>query len=88
MEFFDKYKDVFSKDDLDLGQAIDVEHVIDIQGQALINSRPIRRSQSNQAITNEESQKLLSSGILIPSQSTWSYPLLIVKKKWNQYSCH
>ena len=32
LALFDKYKDIFAKDDLDLGKAIGVEHVIDTQG--------------------------------------------------------
>ncbi|KAJ9077735.1 Ankyrin repeat and SOCS box protein 3 [Entomophthora muscae] len=51
---FEKYKEVFAKDDFYLGKAARVEHVIDTQGHTPIKSRSIRRSQVNQAIVNEE----------------------------------
>lgn len=81
LALFEKYRAAFAENDLDLGKAIGVEHRLDVQGHAPIRSRPIRRSQANIAIVNEELQKLLSNGLIIPSKSPWASPLLIVKKK-------
>ena len=81
MNLFDQYKEVFAKDDYDLGKAVGVEHTLDTQGHDPIRSRPIRRSQANHAIADEELQKLLGAGLIVPSRSPWASPLLIVKKK-------
>lgn len=81
MRLFEKYKDVFAEYGHDLGKALGVEHILDTQGTAPIHSRPILCSLANQAIVNEKLQKLLSSGLLVPSKIPWSSPLLILKKK-------
>lgn len=81
LKLFRKYKDIFSTDDYDLGMAKDVQHQLDVQGHDPIRSRPFRRSQANIKIVDEELQKLLNHGLLIPSKSPWASPVLIFKKK-------
>ncbi|KAJ9072659.1 hypothetical protein DSO57_1025099 [Entomophthora muscae] len=70
MYLFDKYRDVFAENNQDLGKALRVEHVLDTQGTVPICSRPIRRSLANQAIVNEELQKLPSAGLFVSQQDS------------------
>ena len=41
MDLFEQYRDVFAKDDYDLGKALDVSHTIETQGSPPIRSQPI-----------------------------------------------
>lgn len=81
IKLFEKYKKVFANDDWDLGKAKNVIHQIDSQGSPPIFSWPIRHSQANQQVANEEIDNFLSPGLMIPSYSPWSSPLLVIKKK-------
>ena len=80
-KLFEKYSHIFAKDDFDLGCATNVQHVLDIGDHPPIRSRPHRRSQAEESIIMEELNKLLDSGMIIPSNSPWASPILIVKKK-------
>ena len=76
-----KYCEVFAKDNFDLGCAVNVQHKITTEDSRPIHSRPIRRSKASKMVVNEEVNKLLEKGLLIPSKSPWAAPLLVVKKK-------
>ena len=79
--FFEKYRNIFATDDHNLGCATDVWHQIDTGESPPIRQRPIRRLRASEAIVNEELEKLVQHGLLVPSQSPWASPILIVKKK-------
>ena len=81
LELFKEFDHIFSKNEHDLGVAKDVLHNIDTGDNPPIKSRPIRRSRAGDTEVNQEINKLLEAGLIKPSKSPWSSPILIVKKK-------
>ena len=81
MILFNKYCKVFAEDNFDLGCAVNVQHKITTEDSRPIHSRPIRKSKASKMVVNEEVNKLLEKGLLIPSKSPWAAPLLVAKKK-------
>ena len=76
-----KYCEVFAKDNFDLGCAVNVQHNITTEDSCPIHSSPIRRSKASEIVVNEEVNKLLEKGLLIPIKSPWAAPFLVVEKK-------
>lgn len=60
-------------------------HHIDVQGYQPIRQKPYQRNPKLQAIIHEEVDKMLVNGIIRRSQSGWSNPVVLVKKKDNSY---
>ena len=76
-----KFKDVFAKDDLDLGCFKSVSHRINTR-----ETTPVRQSARRTPVgfQNEEKQhldKMVDSGVVVPSQSEWASPVVLVRKK-------
>ena len=76
-----KYQEVFSQGKHDLGCAVDVRHYIDTGGQHPICLRLIRHSAQAEKEVNTKLEALIQRGMLVPSKSPWSSPVIIVKKK-------
>lgn len=79
------YRDVFSKDEWDLGRTQLTEHEIVTE-----NHRPIKQAPRRVplALAEEERnaiQQLQVKGIIRPSVSPWSSPLVLVRKKNGKY---
>lgn len=69
LDLLDKFKDVFAKDDLDLGCAKSVKHVLDAGDNEPLQQQPYRKLQSEQLAKYKEVQKLLKMGLIILSKS-------------------
>ncbi|XP_072016508.1 uncharacterized protein [Amphiura filiformis] len=82
-----QYPDIFSKGDDDLGRTSLVKHSIDTKGAHPIR-QPLRRLPLGQ---REEVEKqvadLLQRGLIEPSDSPWSSPVVLVKKKDGAFAC-
>ena len=79
-----KHEEVFSKDKYDLGHTHLVEHTIDT-GDAKPIKQPPRRVPI--ALAGEEHEalgKLQAQGVIHPSTSPWSSPIVLVQKKSGQ----
>ncbi len=46
-----------------------------------IHRKPYRVSTTEQRVINDEVQSMLDNNIIVPSQSSWSSPIVLVKKK-------
>jgi hypothetical protein len=74
------HADAFSKDTADVGCAIGVEHAIVTWGPPI--RVPYRRLPVERyPVVREELERLRSTGIIRPSTSSWSAPIVLVKKK-------
>ena len=76
-----KYEDTFMKPDGELGQTDIVEHEIDTGDHKPIKIPPRRVPLFKRQQVDEELEKMLAQGIVEPSDSPWSAPICLVKKK-------
>lgn len=58
-----------------------VTHHIRLRDPTPIKQRYVPRNPKMQAIINEEVDRMLSEGVIEPSESAWSSPTVIVRKK-------
>ena len=76
----DKFGDLFVSENGELGRTSVVKHSISTSGRPI--RQPIRRQpESLKRNVNEEVEKMLSKGVIRPSSSPWSSPVVMVKKK-------
>jgi len=76
-----KYDAIISKGDFDLGKSTAVEHTIDVEPGPPIR-QPLRSMNHNQLESVRKNvDDMVSHGIVVPSRSAWSSPLVLVKKK-------
>jgi len=76
-----RYSDVFSKNDLDLGETLLAKHRIDTG-----DARPIRQTLRKQLFhlldkIDELVKEMIRVGVVEPSNSPWTFNLVVVKKK-------
>ena len=81
-KLIDDYEDVFSKNDGDLGKA-EFIHRIELNSDTPIKSRAYRIPYVQKAVVEEEIAKMLKIGVIQRSNSDWSSPIVLVKKKDN-----
>ena len=71
----------FAQDEGDIGQANGVVHAIQLEDPTPINTNPYRKSPFERAKISEQVRKMLALGVIDESQSPWSSPVVIVRKK-------
>lgn len=76
-----RYPDAFSWKSTELGETNLGIHHIDTGDNPPIKSYPFRASPSEQKILKEEIETLVKAGVLKPTDSSWSFPVLLVAKK-------
>ena len=76
-----KHKDVFAKKKTDLGPTDVVKHKINTGTAAPVKQNLRRLPLSKRELVKEEISKMLEQGIVQPSQSLWSSPVVLVQKK-------
>ena len=77
----EEYRDIFALSPQELGRTGLVKHHIDTGGHPPIRQRPYRVSEAQRGIIEEHIDDMLSRGIIQPSVSPWSSPIILVKKK-------
>ena len=80
-EFMKNYQDLFAWEPDDFGCTSVVSHRIDTGDATPIKQRFYRTSYQNQLFIKEEIQRLLEMGLIKPSMSQWTSPVVVVEKK-------
>src|SRR5208282_1201099 len=80
-EFMQQHKDLFVWKPNEFGRTSVVTHHIDTEDATPIKQRFYRTSYQNQQFIKEEIGHLLDVGLISPSNSQWSSPVVIVEKK-------
>ena len=77
-----KYQDVFSTSSTDVGRTTLVQHSIPIKADtAPIKQRPRRLGPEKEKEVNDQVAQLERDGLIEPSHSAWSSPVVMVRKK-------
>ena len=80
-EFMERYQNLFIWDNDSFGRTSVVTHRIDTGTANPIKQRFYRTSYQNQTFIKEEVQRLLKAGLIVPSSSQWTSPVVVVEKK-------
>ena len=75
------YSDIFATSSLDLGHTSIIEHEIDTDQARPIKQSPYRVSVAQREEIDNHISNMLQQGIIEPSSSPWSSPVVLVKKK-------
>ena len=76
-----KYQNVFAKSKYDLGRTTIVQHEIDTGDHPPIKQAPRRMPLAKKEVVRKEVEAMLQNGIIEPSVSPWSSPIVLVEKK-------
>lgn len=76
-----KYQSAFSKNPEDIGRTDMVQHTINTGTSQPIRQPPRRLPLGKRQVEKEEIDKMLKRGIIEPSNSAWSSPVVLITKK-------
>lgn len=80
-ELLKRFESVFASDILDMGRTNKVKHHIDVGGHAPIRQPPRRLPMGQAEEAERMVQEMYRQGVIEPSASPWSSPVVLVKKK-------
>ncbi|GFT26452.1 retrovirus-related Pol polyprotein from transposon 17.6 [Trichonephila clavipes] len=80
-----KFSGLFTKTDKSTASKTNVKHRIFTGDHAPINQRAYRVSPTERRIIHEEVQKMLDEGIVQPSESPWSSPVVLVPSSFHPW---
>ncbi|UYV83674.1 hypothetical protein LAZ67_23002033, partial [Cordylochernes scorpioides] len=81
-QVLERYGDLFSSR---LGRTNLAKHRIDTEDAKPIKNKPYRVSAKERDIIKEQIDEMLTEGIIRPSSSPWSFPVILVKKRDGKY---
>ncbi|UYV65814.1 hypothetical protein LAZ67_3005530, partial [Cordylochernes scorpioides] len=81
-QVLERYEDLFSSG---LGRSNLAKHRIDTENAKPIKHKPYRVSAKEREIIKEQIDEMLRDGIIRPSSSPWSFPVILVKKRDGKY---
>lgn len=76
-----EYQDVFAWTPAQMGRTNLVEHSIELTNDKPIHLPPYRVSHAEKEIIRDQVDEMLELGVIRPSTSSWSAPVVLVKKK-------
>ena len=76
-----KYQNLFSKGDTDLGRTNVVSMKIDTGNHPPVKQKPYRTPFAERPMVEQQLADMLSAGVVSPSSSPWASPIVIVPKK-------
>ena len=76
-----EYSDIFATSNIDLGKLDSVKHEIKVQRHPPIKQRPYRVPYSLKETMASQVREMIEAGVIIPSKSPWTSPVVLVKKK-------
>ncbi|CAG2228453.1 unnamed protein product [Mytilus edulis] len=79
-----RYKNVFSKSSDDIGRTNLIQHEINTGNAVPIRQPPRRLPFGKRQIEKDEIQRMLKLGVIEPSTSSWSSPVVLIAKKGGQ----
>ena len=83
-----EYRDIFALSPEELGRTGLVRHRDDTGDHAPIRQHPYRVSDTQRGIIEEHVTDMLNRGIIQPSVSPWSSPIILLKKtRWHRSFC-
>ena len=80
-DLFRKHREVFPSKNRKLGDCAGVEHEIDTGDAKPVKRAPYRTSYAERTIIQHQVDEMVKDGIVQPSVSPWSFPVVLVKKK-------
>jgi hypothetical protein len=89
-KLFTKNNDIFAENISEEGQTMEltqthiIEHEIDTGVEKPVAQKPYRLAYSEQEFVKQEIEAMLDKGIIRPSKSPWSSPIVLVPKKNNK----
>ena len=81
----DRHQDVFAKDSSELGLTTLVEHKIETGNAVPVKQLPRRLSNSLRTVEEDQVEEMLENNIIKPSNSPWSSPIVLVRKKYETW---
>ncbi|CAC5373255.1 unnamed protein product [Mytilus coruscus] len=79
-----RYNNVFSKSSDDIGRTSLIQHEINTENAVPIRQPPRRLHFGKRQIEKDEIQRMLKLGVIEPSTSSWSSPVVLIAKKGGQ----
>ena len=80
-QLLEEFADLFASNINELGRTNLVTHRIYTEDVPPINSRPYSIPPSEQTFVKEEIQRMLDNKLIQPSNSPWTSPIVLVRKK-------
>ena len=77
----DRHQDVFAKDSSELGLTTLAEHKIETGNAVPVKQLPRRLPNSLRTVVEDQVEEMLENNIIKPSNSPWSSPIVLVRKK-------
>jgi hypothetical protein len=85
LQLLNEFRDCFASDTCELGKTTITKMHIELNDNVPVTYRPYRLAHPEREAVRELVQDLLTNGIIRESQSSYSSPILLVKKKTGEY---
>ena len=80
-QLLEKYSDIFSRGDTDLGRTRVVQMKLDTGDHPPVKQKPYKTPFSLRAMVEKQLDDILAAGVTRPSNSPWASPIVVVPKK-------